>query len=86
MSNIASVGHFEPTTRAMGPGLRACLWVRGCPIRCPRCATPEFIPIPEGHPYSAVIARPEPKQSRGRARMVEIATPSHRLGLAMTQK
>lgn len=39
-----SVGTFEPFTRAMGPGKRACLWVRGCSIRCPGCATPEFIP------------------------------------------
>ncbi|MDP3771597.1 MAG: 4Fe-4S single cluster domain-containing protein [bacterium] len=47
-----SVGAFEPVTRAMGPGLRACLWVRGCPMRCAGCATPEFIPFPDGHPYS----------------------------------
>lgn len=45
-SSSVSVGHFEPMTRAMGPGLRACLWVRGCPIQCPGCATPEFIPAP----------------------------------------
>lgn len=64
MSANVFVGHFEPATRAMGPGLRACLWVRGCPIRCPGCATPEFIPMPEEHSYLAVIARPEPKQSR----------------------
>lgn len=28
---------FLPTTRAEGPGKRACLWVQGCPIRCPGC-------------------------------------------------
>lgn len=39
-----NVGAFEPRTRAMGPGVRACLWVRGCSINCPGCATPEFIP------------------------------------------
>lgn len=43
MSTV-NVGVFEPCTRAMGPGLRACLWVRGCSIRCLGCATPEFIP------------------------------------------
>lgn len=38
-----NVGAFEPCTTAMGPGRRACLWVRGCSINCPGCATPEFI-------------------------------------------
>ena len=28
---------FISSTRAEGPGLRACLWVQGCPIRCPNC-------------------------------------------------
>src|SRR5947209_16431848 len=31
---------FLPQTRAEGPGLRACIWVQGCPIRCPGCAVP----------------------------------------------
>lgn len=39
-----NVGNFEPLTRAMGPGRRACLWTRGCSIDCPGCVTPEFIP------------------------------------------
>lgn len=31
---------FVPHTVAEGPGERACLWVQGCPIRCPGCAVP----------------------------------------------
>jgi anaerobic ribonucleoside-triphosphate reductase activating protein len=31
---------FLPFTRAEGPGNRACLWVQGCPIRCPGCFNP----------------------------------------------
>ena len=31
---------FLPTSQAEGPGLRACLWVQGCPIHCPGCAVP----------------------------------------------
>ncbi|MBI4450329.1 radical SAM protein [Candidatus Uhrbacteria bacterium] len=46
------VGAFEPATRAMGPGVRACLWVRGCPMRCAGCATPEFLAV--GRPEHAV--------------------------------
>ncbi|HBK34057.1 TPA: hypothetical protein DEP34_00575 [Candidatus Uhrbacteria bacterium] len=38
-----NLGHFEPATRAMGPGLRACLWVRGCRIRCPGCISPFYL-------------------------------------------
>ncbi len=40
---IINLGHFEPATRAMGPGLRACLWVRGCSIRCPGCISPFYL-------------------------------------------
>jgi len=29
-----------PRTRVEGPGLRACIQVQGCPIRCPGCAVP----------------------------------------------
>ncbi len=39
-----NVGVFEPCTTAMGPGKRACLWVRGCSIKCVGCSTPELIP------------------------------------------
>lgn len=31
---------FLPFTRAEGPGNRACVWVQGCPIRCPGCFNP----------------------------------------------
>jgi len=30
---------------ALGPGLRYCIWVQGCPFNCAGCATPEGIPI-----------------------------------------
>ena len=31
---------FLPHTRAEGPGVRACVWVQGCPIHCRGCAVP----------------------------------------------
>jgi anaerobic ribonucleoside-triphosphate reductase activating protein len=34
------IHRFLPSTRAEGPGNRACLWVQGCPIRCPSCFNP----------------------------------------------
>jgi len=37
-----NVGAIEPCTTAMGPGKRFCIWVQGCPLRCRKCATPEF--------------------------------------------
>jgi anaerobic ribonucleoside-triphosphate reductase activating protein len=30
-------------TRALGPGLRAAVWVQGCPLRCPGCVSPDWI-------------------------------------------
>ncbi|MCX6714446.1 MAG: 4Fe-4S single cluster domain-containing protein [Candidatus Uhrbacteria bacterium] len=38
-----NVGVFDPCTESMGPGKRACLWVRGCSINCKGCGTPELI-------------------------------------------
>lgn len=35
---------FVPQTRVLGPGLRAGVWVQGCPFACPGCIAPEWIP------------------------------------------
>ena len=32
-------------TRALGPGLRAVVWVQGCPLNCRGCIAPEWIPF-----------------------------------------
>jgi anaerobic ribonucleoside-triphosphate reductase activating protein len=34
------IHRFLPLTRVEGPGVRACIWVQGCPIRCAGCAVP----------------------------------------------
>jgi anaerobic ribonucleoside-triphosphate reductase activating protein len=43
----------------LGPGLRAVVWVRGCPLRCAGCVTPEDLPFEGGESVSvtAVAAR-----------------------------
>jgi anaerobic ribonucleoside-triphosphate reductase activating protein len=40
--NIAAVAS---STRALGPGLRAVVWVQGCPLNCPGCLAPNWIPF-----------------------------------------
>lgn len=32
-------------THALGPGLRAVVWVQGCPFQCAGCIAPEWIPF-----------------------------------------
>ncbi|CAG1011331.1 hypothetical protein ANAEL_04147 [Anaerolineales bacterium] len=39
--NVAST--FQPT-RALGPGLRAVVWLQGCNLNCSGCIAPEWIP------------------------------------------
>jgi anaerobic ribonucleoside-triphosphate reductase activating protein len=49
--NIAAIAS---RTRALGPGMRAAVWVQGCPLHCRGCLAPQWIPsIP------AMALRPE---------------------------
>lgn len=40
--NIAAI---NKRTQALGPGTRAAIWVQGCPLRCPGCLAPAWIPF-----------------------------------------
>lgn len=41
---LLNVAEVCPATRALGPGLRAVVWVQGCCFHCPGCIAPEWIP------------------------------------------
>lgn len=41
-------------TQALGPGTRAAIWVQGCPLNCPGCLAPQWIPF-----MPAMNLRPE---------------------------
>ena len=43
--NIAS---FAGRTQALGPGVRAAIWVQGCPLNCRGCLAPDWIPFVPG--------------------------------------
>jgi anaerobic ribonucleoside-triphosphate reductase activating protein len=43
-----SVAHIVPCTEAEGPGKRFALWFQGCPLRCPGCCNPEYLPFQGG--------------------------------------
>jgi anaerobic ribonucleoside-triphosphate reductase activating protein len=49
VSSILNIAEICPATRALGPGLRAALWVQGCPIGCPGCIAPDWIPNTPAH-------------------------------------
>jgi anaerobic ribonucleoside-triphosphate reductase activating protein len=38
--DIVRLHRFLKSTAVEGPGVRACIWVQGCSIRCPGCAVP----------------------------------------------
>ncbi len=45
------VYRFLPETKVEGPGKRACIWVQGCPIRCPGCFAPDTWEMEGGREY-----------------------------------
>lgn len=44
----AQVAAIVPCTEAEGPGRRFALWFQGCPLRCPGCCNPEYLPFNGG--------------------------------------
>ena len=42
------IAQLVPCTEAEGPGKRFALWFQGCPLRCPGCCNPEFLPFTGG--------------------------------------
>jgi anaerobic ribonucleoside-triphosphate reductase activating protein len=44
-ANQLNIAATCPATRALGPGLRAVVWVQGCVFQCPGCIAPDWIPI-----------------------------------------
>jgi anaerobic ribonucleoside-triphosphate reductase activating protein len=42
------VSQVSERTAVLGPGIRAALWVRGCPLRCEGCVAPEDLPFAGG--------------------------------------
>jgi anaerobic ribonucleoside-triphosphate reductase activating protein len=46
------IAQVVPCTEAEGPGKRFALWFQGCPLRCPGCCNPEFLPFKGGETKS----------------------------------
>ena len=42
------VSRVSERTAVLGPGIRAAVWVRGCPLRCAGCISPEDLPFSGG--------------------------------------
>lgn len=56
---MLQIAQIVPCTEAEGPGRRFAVWFQGCPLRCPGCCNPEFLPFTGGEaiPASEIIAR-----------------------------
>lgn len=55
---IASIAQIVTETEAEGPGRRFAVWFQGCPLRCPGCCNPEFLPFHGGsqRPVSEIVS------------------------------
>lgn len=47
-TDVLSISKLADRTAVLGPGLRAVIWVRGCPLRCAGCVAPEDLPFEGG--------------------------------------
>jgi len=47
------IAQVVPCTEAEGPGKRFAVWFQGCPLRCPGCCNPEFLPFEGGETRTA---------------------------------
>ncbi len=56
-----------PDVRTLGPGVRFCVWVQGCPRRCPGCMSPETQPMDGGEwiDEETLVARMRPFDFEG---------------------
>ena len=59
------VAQIVPCTEAEGPGRRFALWFQGCPLRCPGCCNPEFIPFAGGEAMSLADVLRQLDDARG---------------------
>jgi anaerobic ribonucleoside-triphosphate reductase activating protein len=48
------IAQVVPCTEAEGPGKRFAVWFQGCPLRCPGCCNPEFLPFRGGQSKSVL--------------------------------
>jgi anaerobic ribonucleoside-triphosphate reductase activating protein len=51
-SSILHLAQWSRRCTTLGPGVRAVLWVQGCPFRCPGCVAPETLPFTGGETVS----------------------------------
>ncbi len=51
---ILQIATVVPCTEAEGPGRRFALWFQGCPLRCPGCCNPEYLPFKGGQAVALV--------------------------------
>lgn len=43
--HVLNIAAIAARTQALGPGTRAAVWVQGCPLHCPGCLAPNWIPF-----------------------------------------
>jgi anaerobic ribonucleoside-triphosphate reductase activating protein len=52
LTQTMQIAQVVPCTEAEGPGKRFAVWFQGCPLRCPGCCNPEFLPFKGGQTKS----------------------------------
>lgn len=64
MNPILQIAQIVPCTEAEGPGKRFAIWFQGCPLRCPGCCNPEFLPFKGGEAWQFELLIDEINKAR----------------------
>ena len=92
LTQTMQIAQVVACTEAEGPGKRFAVWFQGCPLRCPGCCNPEFLPFRGGQSNRRRRNGRADRRERGKKRASRGSrfseanrSPTQRVGVALAR-